>query len=165
MRNSIAGAWLYGIVLVFMSVFIAFISISFNYSNVFQMKSVLTTTIEQNQGVNTNSINAMAGIIRQYGYTGTGLCKEHYIGISYQDLSQPRITKNCGQEPTGKQSICARKVRVASAKTTKYYYLVGAFFGFTLPVVGQIYSFYIEGETNEIYYPSDIGEIDQALCN
>jgi hypothetical protein len=110
----------------------------------------------------------MAGVISQYGYNTTGVCKDKYVGVSYTDINKDppyRIVKNCGQEPTERPYICLRKVTVGSSKTTKYYYMVGAFFGFTLPAVGQIYSFYVEGETNEIYYPTDIGEMDQPLCN
>ena len=164
MRNAINGAWLYGVVLVFMMVFISYISITFNYSRVYQMKSVLITKIEQNQGVNENSLNGMGAVIGSYGYTATGNCKGNYLGVRYKKPSEHVISKQCGDTTYNNSSICLKRVEMSSTHTKKYYYRVGAFFGFSLPIVGQIYSFYVEGESNEIYYPSDISNITAPAC-
>lgn len=163
MRNAINGTWLYGVVLVFMMIFIAYISISFNYSRVYQMKSVLTTSIEQNQGVNPKSMQSMATVIAYYGYKNGGICPEKYVGISFADIDEPKINRECGQKGVV-SSVCVRRITVNSTKTTKYYYRVGAFFGFDLPGLGNIYTFFVDGETNEIYYPSDDYRIESEAC-
>ena len=164
MRDAINGAWLYGVVLVFMMVFISYIAITFNYSRVFQMKSVLITKIEQNQGVNENSLKGMGAVIGSYGYTATGNCKGKYLGVRSTKPSEYTISKQCAEDKFNYSSICLKRVVVSTSHTPKYYYKVGAFFGFSLPVVGQIYSFYVEGESNEIYYPSDISNITNSAC-
>ena len=52
MRESINGAWLIGIIMTFMAVFIAYTAISLNYSNAFLMRTQMITIIEQYEGIN-----------------------------------------------------------------------------------------------------------------
>ena len=53
MRESINGAWLIGIIMTFMAVFIAYTAISLNYSNAFLMRTQMITIIEQYEGYET----------------------------------------------------------------------------------------------------------------
>ena len=51
LRNSINGAWLFGIIITFMAILIAYISISINYSKAYEMKTKMITIIEEYDGL------------------------------------------------------------------------------------------------------------------
>lgn len=151
MRESIGGAWLLGIVLVFMSVFIAYIAITINYSNAFKMKTKMITVIEQYQGINSNSLQKMEGMLSDHAYKIKAMCpssNDKYLGVD-----GGVVTTN----PTTKQRYCLyREKRVAqSGSDAKYYYRLIVFFNFSLPVLGDLFTFKIDSETNAILYPND----------
>lgn len=152
MRNSIGGAWILMIVIVFMSILIAYIAISINYSNAYKLKSAMVTKLEQYDGLNNTSLNELEQIIRASGYRQTGSCirdgNNTYFGVL-----DGRITKN----PRTKQSYCIYrdKRNATDGSEDKYYYEITVFFGFNLPVLGDIYTFRVGGETGPIYYPND----------
>lgn len=152
MRESIGGAWLLGIVLVFMSIFIAFIAITINYSTAFRLKTEMVTIVEQYEGINTTSVSKLHGLLQSYGYRNTMVCKkgdhERVIGIT-----DKHITIN----PNTRQSYCVTREKRSPGKDfeTKYYYTVSVSFNFNLPVVGNIFNFVVSGETNAIIYPND----------
>ena len=51
MRQAIGGAWLYGIVIVFMMFMIAYVSATLNYSRAYKTKTQVVNIIEEYQGV------------------------------------------------------------------------------------------------------------------
>lgn len=151
LRNSINGAWLFGIVLTFMAFFIAFITISINYSKAYEMKTKMVTVIEQYDGVNPLTVEILNKIGKAYGYRRASNCKvkdgEKFVGI--RD-GVARVN------PEGPQHICiTRELREGDTYTDdKYYYNLEVFFGFELPLFGDIFTFRVDGETNEVNYPS-----------
>ena len=50
MRESIGGAWLIGIVIVFIFMFAAFMTYSDSYSKAFALKNEIVSIIEENEG-------------------------------------------------------------------------------------------------------------------
>ena len=48
MRDSIAGAWLYSIILIFIVILVGFIAISINYNKAYKLKTTVVNLIEQN---------------------------------------------------------------------------------------------------------------------
>lgn len=152
MRESIGGAWLLGLVMVFMMVFIAFVSISLNYSKVYILKTNMITVLEEYQGLNTLSVEKLDNLINSSGYMGRLTCSskdyDKVLGVTNKIVSV---------NPTNKQSYCVtREVRDAQDGTeNKYYYNVIVTFAFSLPVLGDIFDFKVSGETNAIIYPTD----------
>lgn len=153
MNKSISGLWLFSIVIVFMMVLIAYVAISINYSSAYKLKSTLVTKIEQYDGWNNSSKNELDTILHSSGYRQTGYCKRpednsKYIGV---------LNGNVSINPTTKQSYCvSRSMRAGqSGGEDKYYYELTIFLGFNLPVLGDIYTFRVSGETGAIYYPKD----------
>lgn len=151
MRESINGAWLIGIIMVFMAVFIAYTAISVNYSNAFLMRTKMITVIEQYEGMNPNSVRAIKKIIDSYGYRNYGACKEGTIGVRDEVVDR---------RPSGKKyHYCVGRTyryKGDSTNSEKYYYSVNVFFDFNLPVLGDIFKFNVAGETNAIAYPYDV---------
>ena len=87
MRDSIAGAWLYSIVLIFIVFLVAFISISINYNKAYKLKTAVVNLIEQNQGINSRTLKFIDGYLDQNGYINGKRCGElfkngqKYMGI------------------------------------------------------------------------------------
>lgn len=150
LRDSISGAWLFGIVLTFMAFFIAFITISINYSEAYEMKTKMVTVLEEYDGLNPLSVEILNKIADGYGYRKTSTCKvengETFVGIKD---GVARVN------PSGPQQICiTREFREGDEYTDdKYYYNLEVFFGFTLPLFGNLFTFRVGGETNEVNYP------------
>lgn len=153
MRDSIGGAWLLGIVLVFMSVFIAYIAITINYSNAFNMKTNMITIIEQYDGINPNSLAKIDSLMQGYNYRIKSKCPVPEDNSTYIGVTDQIVTKN----PTDRQSYCVYRERRdgEDGAENKYYYNLIVFFNFSLPVLGDLFTFQISSETNVIYYPND----------
>ena len=153
MRESINGAWLIGIIMVFMAVFIAYTSISINYSNAFLMRTKMVTAIEQYQGMNDKSLTANYNIMKSYGYVNTGTCPKDTKCI-YKKTKRNGYA-NCNY-CVGREM---HQERDASSKggyaINRYYYRVNVFFDFNLPILGDILKFNVAGESNAITYPYD----------
>lgn len=151
MRDSISGAWLFGIVITFMAFFIAFITISINYSKAYEMKTKMITVIEQYDGLNPMSVEIINKISSAYGYRKTNGCKVK-AGEDFVGIRDGVAVVN----PDGPQNICiTRDFRPGDEfSDDKYYYNLEVFFGFDLPLFGNIFNFRVDGETNEVNYPS-----------
>ena len=153
MRNAIGGAWLYSMVMVFTVFLVAFVSITLNYANAYKMQNQMMSAIEANDGFNSSSLEQMQGVISTYSYRSTGNCESGYtdgdfIGV----LNGNKGNKNVD----GKYNYCISRIKSSSAGSnnyTKYYYNVTVFFGFDLPLFGNLYTFRVNGETNGIMYP------------
>ena len=171
MRDSITGAWLYSIVLVFMVFMIGFVAISINYNKMYKVKTNILNMIEEYQGVNSTSINAIEEYLAS---TSTGKKKrcdsvksikgtrsdhsdgKNFVGINEDEYAYGEITSSYTTNPF---RVCITKTHVAKSGNQKYddnYYTVYMFFNITLPVFGDIYNMPVVGETNTIYYPVDM---------
>ena len=158
MRESINGAWLIGIIMTFMAVFIAYTAVSINYSNAFLMRTKMTTLIEQYEGLNNMSINEIKKVMDGFGYSNEGVCSDGTIGVRGVIVDR---------NPRGKRyNYCvAREKRIErdyglkvgkGTDLAKYYYSLNVFFDFNLPILGDLFRFNVAGETNAIYYPNDL---------
>lgn len=153
MKNSISGLWLFSIVIVFMMILIAFVAISINYSNAYKLKTVLVTKIEQYDGWNSLSKKEVDEILYSSGYRKTGGCKKPEDGSKVIGVLNGNVTVN----PKTPQNYCVYRTKRSEREGSeaKYYYHLTVFFGFNLPVLGDIYTFSVSGETGEIYYPTN----------
>lgn len=151
MRESINGAWLLGIMMVFICIFIAYVSIQINYSKAYKVKTNMVTIIEQYDGVNPTSIMKMQENMMGNGYESNARCstdKGGFVGINTREHSNTN--------PSGWGVCVYREYRPhTDFSEEKYYYTVETFFGFDLPMLGDLYTFRVSGETNAIYYPND----------
>lgn len=152
MRESINGAWFFGIVITFMTIFIAFITISINYSKTYEMKTKMVTILEQYDGLNPLSVQRLNKLTDAYSYRKTNTCRsengEDVVGIR-DGVAQ--------LNPVEPQQICVTRELKSGEELNedKYYYNVEVFFGFDLPLLGNVFTFRVSGETNSISYPDE----------
>lgn len=162
MKNSITGAWFFGIVLVFMSIFIAYIAISINYHSAYDLKTKMINELEVSQGFNSISKSDIELLMDGDSYRATGPCKDTegmwIYGVN--KFGQEVLGNEKGKAPTGKYNYC---IYLDENKAEDYiYYTVEVFLKFNLPVFGDLFDFRITGTTNRIDYPVTSGVITHA---
>ncbi len=152
MKNAINGTWLLGIVLTFMAIFIAYITISIDYSSAYKLKTRMVTIIEQYEGMNGNTVQKLYDAMRSEGYRGKLACKSK-DGEKVLGGIEDQIITN----PSEKMNYCVtRDVRYGEDATEdKYYYTITVTFAYSVPILGDIFDFRVSGETKDIHYPHD----------
>lgn len=159
MRQSIAGAWLYSIIMIFMVFMIAYVAVSLNYNRAYKTKTTIVNTIEEYQGINDMSVSKIRQTIVGNGHTTKNTCN----GIFNSGAKVVGITNENGlviNPGNTLQSVCITKALFEGGsgkghKYNDYYYKAVIFFNFDLPIFGRIFMFKVAGETNAIYYPLD----------
>lgn len=167
MKESIGGAWLLGIVMTFMVILITFVTLSLNYSTVFRLKSDMISAIEEAQGFNSYSAQKINGLIQDYGYQQKKTCqfKNRTSGVIGIDRDDPKFYVNNFNKAF---SYCVMREENDRKKNREYdsqvvskhddkeaYYTLQLSFGFNLPVLGDILTFRVNGETRGIIYPNE----------
>ncbi len=159
MREAIGGTWLFGLVITFIVFFASFLAISVNYSKAFNVKNNIVDMISKYEGNNCNARKKIGNYLSDVGYLVTGDCGS-IDGDKYDayDLKGNKLA-------SGKKGYyCIAKTDTGSdTDIKKSYYRVIVFFRVDLPVIGNITTFKIKGETESIYYAND--ESNKSSCS
>lgn len=151
MREAIGGTWLFGLVITFIVFFASFLAISVNYSKAFNVKNNIVDMISKYEGNNCNARIKIGNYLNDVGYLVSGDCGS-IDGVEYEpyDLKGNKLA-------SGKKGYyCIAKTDTGSTTDIeKSYYRVIVFFRVDLPVIGNLTTFRIKGETESIYYAKD----------
>ena len=144
MKQAISGTWVYITVLIFMVILIAYVTISINYANAYELSEEVIKIVEQYEGINSKSRNKIDNILTNNVHATKGSCQkgasgEAVIGVSGQQYDQS-LNK-------GPYNYCVKKTKGNADGTVKYYYETTIFFSFSLPVLGDLFTFRIYGQT------------------
>ena len=161
MREAIGGTWLFGLVITFIVFFASFLAVSINYAKAFNVKNNVVDLISKYEGNNCNARTKIANYFRDTGYLVTGTCPKSgdylYDGFNYQgyDLQGNKVAD-------GKKAyycVSTNSIEETTLSTgdvlEKKYYRVMVFFKIDLPLVGELTTFKIKGETESIYFAKD----------
>ncbi len=157
MRQTIGTTWVLQLVIVFMLIFVAFLALSINYTKAFQMKNELLGMIEKYEGV-TNGDNGSISLINNYlrfnNYTTNGGCQIGEYGV--RNLNENTLTPITQSNQNQNYYYCVSKID-ASTETLnqRARYRIRIFFKFGLPVIGDIFTFSVEGTTINLNRPFD----------
>lgn len=144
MRESIGGAWIFSIVIVFIVIFISYLAVSINYAKAFRVKNSIVLKIEQNEGLSSNAQDEIKTYLDNNGYYVYGECDKDEVGIQKMSGSN------------NKYRFCVRKnVDDTNQTFVKTYYRVKVFFRIDLPVIGSLLTFPVTGETKAVYFAND----------
>ncbi len=154
MRNAIAGSWVYTMVLIFTVILVGYVAVSINYAHAYQINQKITTTVETSSGYNQDTKEKIYDIFDSYSYQSTGTCSNETInGHTYDYIgSKDRDTPDI-KNGAGRYKYCIVRTDATKGGNTVYYYKITNFFGFTIPVFGEIFTFRVSDETNPILYP------------
>ncbi len=154
MREVIGGTWLTQLVIVIMFVFVAFLALSMNYSKAFRVKNEVISFVEKNEGITKNSVELINNYLSYSGYGTAGYCEKGSYGVA--SLSSHTFEYVNSSSKNKKYYYCLTKV-TSPAKNFKYraHYKVKLFFRFNLPVIGNIFTFDVDGQSKDVNYPAD----------
>ena len=160
MREAIGGTWLLGLVLTFIVFFASFLAVSINYSKAFNVKNNIVDLISKYEGNNCNARNKIEDYLYGVGYLVMGTCPENYYAYGLQG-------NYLGESVSGngvKGYYCVASEETSNTVIKKQYYRVVTFFRLDLPMVGDLTTFRIKGETEAIYFPTDSSEEKKTNC-
>lgn len=160
MRETIASTWIYQLVIIFILMFVAFLILSLTYSKNYKTKNELINIIEKYEGVNTKSIQIMNNYLHYNSYKVKGKCPvgDQWVGsesLTSTTLSKTESGKKYYYCINKKYSNKSNKNKTATLKS-KMFYQIKIFFKFNLPIIGNIYTFTVDGTTNDIFQGTDI---------
>lgn len=154
LRQSIGSTWILQLVIIFMLIFVGFLALTINYTKAFKMKNEIVSMIEKYEGISSSehgSISLINNYLRYYNYHTKGVCEEGYYGIN--DLNSSSVSPANGKN---KYYYCVRKVNASDPTfITRANYEVVTFFQFNLPVIGDFFTFRVNGKTIDINKPTD----------
>ena len=144
MRESIGSTWTLQLVVLFILLFVGFLTLSLGYSKSYKIKNEMLSVIEKYEGIGTDSVAILNNYLEYNGYTAKGKCGDDgWYGTN--DFSVKTLEATNAND---KYYYCIRK---RFAKNNYYYYEVKVFLKFNLPIVGNFTTFTIEGTTADVY--------------
>ena len=155
MRHTISGSWIFLLVILFTLIFSAYIALTINYSKSFKVKNEVLSLIERNEGFTENGVMLINNYLSQSGYKTVGSCHIQSESIVYGaktiDPNATIATVFEVAEPGKQYYYCFTKyTNYHSYFQTRGYYKINLFFHFDIPVLGDLHTFDVEGQTSEI---------------
>ena len=153
MREAIGGPWLFGLVITFIVFFASFLAVSINYSKAFNVKNNVVDLIGKYEGNNNCAREKIAEYLRSSGYLVMGGCpeKDSTGKCSYNgyNLNGELIKDNKAYYWIKNDST------LSNSLIDKSFYSVVIFFKIDLPMIGDLTTFKIRGETEAVYFAND----------
>lgn len=143
MRESIGSTWILQLIIVFILLFVGFLTLTLSYSKSYKIKNETMSVIEKYEGLTSDSVKIINNYLTYNNYNAKGKCEDS----SWYGLDDLSVTTLEAAQPNKKYYYCLKK-RISKHK--KHYYEINTFFQFNLPVVGNFTSFTIEGSTADI---------------
>lgn len=153
MREAIGGTWIFGLVIVFIVLFTSYLALSVNYSKAFKVKNKIITLIEENEGLTDKAQEDIVSYLNNVGYFVYGPCGRD------SELEEEGYSAPTGYEGQGltnrKYKYCVATRESNSDTLDRKYYKVTVFFKFDIPILDNIFTFPVTGETKAVYFPKD----------
>lgn len=151
MRTSIASTWVFGIVMVFMVILIAYVAVQINYSRAYEVSENIIKIIEEYEGINNKSLEKIDSLMHTT-HTVTGKCSKDIFQFGISGKQAYKLETKPGEN----YNVCVARTSLQVNGVTKCYYKTQIFFGFNLPMIGEFFKFKVTGETTGLRYtPSD----------
>lgn len=152
MRESIGGAWLFGIVIVFIFLFAGFLAYSVSYAKAFSTKNKIISLIEESESYSvfndTNGVDIRTATESQLDTSTEGKIFSYMRNIGYNYTANI----NCDNDEIAKQGYCIKAICHSVEDTQGYngYYRVKTFMVFEIPILSLPVRIPISGETREL---------------
>lgn len=156
MRTSTGSIWLIGLVVTFMLIFVSFLSLTISYNKVFKIKNEALTFIEKYEGLKDGDKGSIA-LINNYliynNYNTMHYCTEGDYGS--KNLSSTSLELVSNKKEKYYYCVTKRRANNTSSSSSRTKYSVKFFYKFDLPVIGEVLTFEVTGETIDINIPAD----------
>lgn len=162
MREAIGGTWLTQLIILFMLIFVAFLALTLNYTKAFKMKNEVLSIIEKYEGLtqksrdSEGSISIINNYLKSNGYSIMRACPAGSYGVRSLDNNNPVANGPIDKNDKSKYYYCVTKIKSPSTNNKgKVYYRINLFLRFNLPVLGDIFTFTVNGSTGDVVIPAD----------
>lgn len=177
MKNSISNIWLIGLVFLFILLFSSYLAVTISYTAAFKIKNEMLLIIEKHDGFtnktgeNINSVlksgkkvkgnfgtfQTIALYLNGSGYRAQGTCPTDWYGVNALNYATSSKSAFMEKAQNGKKYYyCFTRLKNNESYNAKArYYKIKIFYKMNLPVLGDIFTFNIDGTTTEIAIPSD----------
>lgn len=154
MRETIGSTWVFQLVLIFILIFAAYLALTINYSKSFRVKNEVVSIVERYEGFTDDAIKLVNNYLSANNYQAMGTCPDGWMGAA--SLSDTASSLVLDTSSSTKYYYCVNKISgYHSAYPDRAYYKIRLFFKFDLPVVGQISTFDVDGQTYELDHTYD----------
>lgn len=158
MRESMGGAWLFGIVIIFVFLFSGFLAYSISYTKAFNLKNKIINYIEEFEGYSEGE--GEVGAEGNKHKSVETMAKEYVEELGYNYGATEGINCNGRNSGGGRNEIkkygyCVVKYCSGGDTMSNTYYKITTYIALKLPVVNLTAKIPISGETRTIY--SDTG--------
>lgn len=154
MRETIGSTWVFQLVIVFILLFASYLALTINYSKSFKVKNEVITIIEHSEGMTEDGINLIGTYLTGSSYNTTGHCELGWFGAKSLEGTVNSI--EVVSSTTTNYYYCINKISTYHQNhADRSYYKIKLFFKFDLPVIGQITTFDVDGQTNEMDHTYD----------
>ena len=175
MKEAIGGSWLFTIVIILIALFAGFVSLSTNYSRTYKVKDEVLASIERNHGVHQNTLDQISEYMIKVGYRSEMPCVVNgedstgWVGFLVNDNRGSTgmgeyhycIKKNNLVNRVKKNGICTTDGPIGHPDSA--YYSIVVFFKFDMPVINNLFSMRIKGETSTIFLTNDDSSISPTF--
>ena len=154
MKEAVGGLGITQIVIFFLLLFSAYISVSINMNKAYKVRNEIITIIQKNNGLDATAISQIQEYMSSVGYRTTGECN------SSDNYGWEGINSN-SYNNSSKALFCYRAMEVQYESTSgngsqfpkSAYYQVKVFFGLDMPIINEVLKFNLIGSTRRLYYP------------
>ena len=137
MREAVGSTFLFKLMIFFIFFFASFLAIAINYSQAFSIKNQIINILEKSEGLNDTSKPSIVDLTINSGYHREVDCRNTNDGESVSDGSRSA------------KGVCIQKLP-SDASDSNRYYQVTTYVSFNFPIIGNLFTFPVRGETKII---------------
>ena len=140
MREVSGSTWSFQMIIFFMLIFACFLTLVLTYSKAYTIKNRMLSIIEKYEGITSESSEILNSFILKKSYKTTAKCPsdENWYGALNLSGDYERVNENTNYYYCFKEQ---------EANNGKIFYSIKVFYKFNLPVLGQIMTYQIDGDT------------------
>ena len=147
MREASASSTIFRLILAFTLLFAGFLSVAIVYNRAYRLKNGSLAIIEKYEGINDTSLKIINNYLKSSGYTTKGKCDSGEFGVKNLDNEEYEKVEDANQE----YCYCLS----SKISNKQIFYKIKLFFKFNLPIIGDLTTFKIVGDTKSIKLYND----------
>lgn len=165
MRESYGAGWLTQIVIVFILLFAAIICYAINFGKAFKIKNQIVEDLEYYE-TPRDAKCAISGYLQDVGYRKMSNKDELPADEDKDNCKGYNIDGNASTDmkDNAYYFICQHDSNVNNDDIRKVYYKVYVFWGFDLPIFGNLLNFKMTGTTKNLPYSEDWKGDTPTIC-
>lgn len=154
MRETTGTMTMFKIVLGFTLLFAAFLAVAITYNKVFRIKNETLSILEKYEGVNDKSLVIINNYLKESGYDIKGKCESGEYGVADLTNDDYELAMNNKDYYYCLSNYCqgsSCNINDSSLPNGNLiYYKLKFFFKFNIPIIGELATFKITGDTKGI---------------